>query len=78
MHPSQKSLMSFFATSHRDEEKTRIVRWFQTLAEKVVEIESVHPAEVTAALRKLLEAKDCAVRATLPPPEEEPPPPPPS
>jgi len=39
---------------------------FKVLAYKLANREGACPAETTVALRKLLEAKDCAVRASVP------------
>lgn len=74
MHPATKSLLSFFETDHLPEHLARVSRPFGDLARDVVKMNegTPHPAEVTAALRKLLEAKDCAVRAALGAYDEEP------
>lgn len=63
MHPSARHLMQFFAYQHLPAHLQEISRPFGELALRV----AVLPpnAETTAALRKLLEAKDCAVRAVL-------------
>lgn len=58
-------IMRFFGYEHLpDGEMRRVSRLFGELAR---EIEAdLHPsAETSAALRKLLEAKDCAVRAKM-------------
>lgn len=57
-------LMQFFSYSHLPEHLQEVSRWFFELA---VKIETHLPTnqEQTVALRKLLEAKDCAVRANL-------------
>lgn len=57
-------MLQFFAYSHLPPTLQAVSRPFGELAEMIV---STLPqnAERTAALRKLLEAKDCAVRALL-------------
>lgn len=56
-------LMQFFEYSHLPEFLQEASKPFRELAEKICELPS-NP-EQTTALRKLLEAKDCAVRAKL-------------
>ena len=68
MHPSLASLLSFFKTDHLPDHLAEIAKPFAELALGLVEDlhnKTEHPAELTAAIRKLLEAKDCAVRAAL-------------
>ena len=62
--PPIDRMMQFFAYAHLKPELQEISRPFGELAEWIV---STLPqnAERTVALRKLLEAKDCAVRARL-------------
>ena len=62
-HPAVKELIRFFAYEHLPEKLKGVSQPFGELADKVSEMES--SAEVTVCLRKLLEAKDCAVRAAL-------------
>ena len=57
-------LLQFFTYSHLPEHLKTISEPFCRLAESIVEELPSNP-ERTAALRKLLEAKDCAVRAVL-------------
>ena len=58
-------LMQFFKFKHLTSARLRQTSEpFCLLAEKVFDTIPDHP-ERTAALRKLLEAKDCAVRAAL-------------
>jgi len=59
-----ESLMHFFAYQHLPERLQAISKPFGELAEKIV-AELPRNPERTVALRKLLEAKDCAVRAQL-------------
>lgn len=60
----QEFLIQFFAYSHLPPALQEISRPFGELAERIVETLPRNP-ERTVALRKLLEAKDCAVRAAL-------------
>ena len=57
-------LMQFFSYSHLPEHLQAVSKPFGELAEKIHEEIPRNP-ERTVALRKLLEAKDCAVRALL-------------
>lgn len=57
-------LMQFFAFAHLPAHLQQISRPFGELAEQIVTTLPRNP-ERTTALRKLLEAKDCAVRAQL-------------
>lgn len=60
----QDRLMQFFAYSHLPAHLQEISKPFGDLAELIVSTLPSNP-ERTVALRKLLEAKDCAVRAKL-------------
>jgi len=57
-------LMQFFAYEHLPAHLQEVSRPFGQLADKVFR-DLPKNAERTAALRKLLEAKDCAVRALV-------------
>lgn len=57
-------MLQFFSWSHLPSELGRISRLFSELAEDIVAQLPRNP-ERTVALRKLLEAKDCAVRALI-------------
>jgi len=57
-------LMQFFSYAHLPEHLQVVSRPFGELAEKI-HAELPRNPERTVALRKLLEAKDCAVRALL-------------
>lgn len=63
-HPATEQLLEFFAYDHLPPHLAAVSRPFADLAQSLL---SVLPdsAELTAGLRKLLEAKDCAVRATV-------------
>ena len=56
-------IMRWFAYGHLPEAVQKISEPFATLAEAILELPDT--AERSACLRKLLEAKDCAVRAFL-------------
>ena len=62
-------IMQFFAWSHLPEHLQAVSKPFGELAERLVEELPRNP-ERTVALRKLLEAKDAAVRALIAKPEE--------
>ena len=57
-------MLQFFESSHLPPHLKAVSEPFGTLARSMVETLPAN-AERTAALRKLLEAKDCAVRALL-------------
>jgi len=57
-------LLQFFVWEHLKPELQEVSKPFGMLALKIVETLPRNP-ERTVALRKLLEAKDCAVRALL-------------
>lgn len=57
-------LMQFFAYAHLPAHLQQISKPFGELAEQIVTTLPRNP-ERTTALRKLLEAKDCAVRTQL-------------
>lgn len=64
MHPAISHVLKFFQFSHLPEKLQTISRPFSTLAHEVAE-RAPDNQETTVALRKLLEAKDAAVRAAL-------------
>lgn len=59
-------ILAFFAYSHLPERLQQISKPFHELAYAAAQTPTKHPAEMAAGLRKLLEAKDCLVRAALP------------
>ncbi len=66
MHPSTQQVLRYFTFAHMpDGLPRRISAAFCGFAEDLVR-EVPEGPELTVALRKLLEAKDCAVRASLP------------
>jgi hypothetical protein len=60
----QDRMLQFFAYAHLPLKLAEVSQPFNNLAHKIVETLPNNP-ERTVALRKLLEAKDCAVRALL-------------
>jgi hypothetical protein len=64
MHPSITGVLKFFAYEHLPAHLQEISRPFGELATLCAERAPDNP-ETTVALRKLLEAKDAAVRAAL-------------
>lgn len=64
-HPGTTHLAQFFDYQHLSREDMRAVsKEFHDVAERVIGAVPDGP-ELTAGLRKLLEAKDCCVRAVL-------------
>lgn len=61
---SKEHIMQFFAFAHLEESKQSISKPFGELAEFICSALPRNP-ERTVALRKLLEAKDAAVRASF-------------
>ena len=64
-HPSTVHLAQYFAYDHLPPALQLVSRWCYILAETMIHKLPDGP-ELTAGLRKLLEAKDCFVRAGLP------------
>jgi len=64
MNPATQDILRFFKYDHLPESLANISKPFCELAYSVAEGPS--NAETTVALRKLLEAKDAAVRAVVP------------
>lgn len=62
-HPSVEHVLKFFAYRHLPAHLQDVSAPFATLAEQVASASSSQ--ETTVALRKLLEAKDAAVRAVI-------------
>ena len=63
-HPAVEHLLQFFAYDHLPQHLQDVSQPFAALAARIAG-QSSNP-ETTVALRKLLEAKDAAVRASLP------------
>lgn len=76
MHPATNHIMQYFTYEHLPPSLQSISKQFTELAEEMVNILPENP-ETTVVLRKLLEAKDAAVRSQItgqvpsaaPPPE---------
>ncbi len=64
MHPAISHVLKFFAYSHLPEKLQAVSKPFCDLATQCAE-RAPENQETTIALRKLLEAKDAAVRACL-------------
>lgn len=63
IHPATEALLRFFDHQHLPKHLVSVSRPFGQLADMIaVELEG---PEATVAIRKLLEAKDAAVRAAL-------------
>lgn len=65
-HPGVEALLRHFAFGHLPEHLQAVSRPVCALAYEMVNALPDDP-ELTAGLRKLLEAKDCFVRAAIPP-----------
>jgi len=63
-HPSVRSILQFFTYAHLPEQLQKVSLEFHCLAWNMARTLPQNP-ELTAGLRKLLEAKDCAVRAMI-------------
>lgn len=66
LHPSVEHLLQFFTYKHLPSHLHAISRPFCMLADDLARDGRCQGPELTVALRKLLEAKDCAVRSALP------------
>lgn len=65
-HPATDQLLRWFSYQHLPIGRTREVSSeFHDLAYKLADHYELTGPELTAGLRKLMEAKDCAVRAAL-------------
>jgi hypothetical protein len=65
MHPATEAILTYFAYQHLPASLAEVSKPFHDLAHSVAG--NLDGPEATVCLRKLLEAKDCAVRAALPP-----------
>lgn len=63
-HPSLTTMLGYFAHEHLPQRLAEVSRPFHDLAHHLADTLPPSP-ELTVALRKLLESKDCAVRAAL-------------
>jgi hypothetical protein len=69
LHPAARQLLRFFAWEHLPPHLQAVSRPIGDLAQELAERLPDSP-ELTTGLRKLLEAKDCFVRAALDSPKE--------
>jgi hypothetical protein len=69
MHPSTQALLRYFAFDHLSPLQRKVSEPFGILAMQLANTLPPIP-ETTVAVRKLLEAKDAAVRSSLDLPEE--------
>ena len=67
MHPATEQILRFFEYSHLPTPLQAVSEPFHRLAHDMAS--QFEGAELTTGLRKLLEAKDCMVRAALLPKE---------
>mgnify|MGYP003575544709 CR=1 FL=1 len=65
IHPATAQVLKYFAYEHLPEPLQEISKPFCDLAYAMV-LQLPESPEVTVGVRKLLEAKDCFVRARLP------------
>jgi hypothetical protein len=63
MHPNTEAILAFFSYEHLPPKLQAISRPMAELADSLAG--KLDGPELTAGLRKLLEAKDCFVRAAL-------------
>lgn len=65
-NPPPRSLVRYFKYSHLPENLQAVSKHFYNLASMIDDMAAVDPREKQVALRKLLEAKDAAVRSVVP------------
>lgn len=65
VHPATLALLGYFEYGHLPDHLAEVSARFHSLAHEVALEFGLEGPEVTVCLRKLLEAKDCAVRAAL-------------
>lgn len=66
MHPATQAILRFFEYDHLPRPLRDVSKGFHDLAWNLAENPNLDGPELTVGLRKLLEAKDAAVRAALP------------
>jgi hypothetical protein len=66
-HPSVESLLGFFEYDHLPPSLQTVSKPLCDVAHEMADNTLLSGPELAAGLRKLLDAKDCLVRATLPP-----------
>jgi hypothetical protein len=65
-HPAVAHVLRFFDSTHLPAPLADVASRFEDLAADLADRPGLDGPELTVALRKLLEAKDAAVRAALP------------
>lgn len=65
LHPATEEILKYFTYEHLPEHLQTVSKKFHHLAFHLAYHSGLEGPELTMALRKLLEAKDCAVRAAL-------------
>jgi len=65
VHPAAQNLLRFFEYEHLPAHLQQVSKPFCDLAHELADNVNINGPELTVALRKLLESKDCAVRARL-------------
>jgi hypothetical protein len=65
MHPATREILRFFEYDHLPTALQQVSKPFHDLAWSLIDVHKLAGAELTTGLRKLLEAKDCVVRAAL-------------
>ena len=68
MHPATESILRYFDFAHLPRHLQTVSEPFHNLAHNMAE--DLEGPELTVGLRKLLEAKDCMVRAALDSPRD--------
>ena len=64
-HPSIANVLKYFRYTHLPEKLRDISEMFAAAACTLIDYQKLQGTEATVGLRKLLEAKDCFVRAAL-------------
>lgn len=64
-HPSVESIVQFFDSAHLPEHLAAVASRFENFKDDLLNDIAEDTPEVTAGFRKLLEAKDCFVRAAV-------------
>jgi hypothetical protein len=67
MHPATQAILQYFKWDHLPSHLQEVSRPFGELAHDLAD--KLQGPELTAGLRKLLEAKDCCVRAAITKPQ---------
>lgn len=64
-HPSIANVLKYFRYTHLPEHLREVSESFASIAVSMIDYRKLQGTEATVGLRKLLEAKDCFVRAAL-------------